>query len=136
MEGDMYRVVIETDDPRRVLRLIHLLRRAADLSTEQADRAFWRDRANTLVEQAQGLVLDSRNSILRPKDDDEIALRRVIEGEQPYPVLSRMDARRVVIHFGHTLSARQLGERLHMDHRTVARWRTEYKEGKWRKYGL
>lgn len=136
MEGEKFRVVIETDDPRKALRFITLMRRAADYSTTQTDRDFWRGLANRMVDQAQGVVLKARNHVIRPLDDDEVALRRVIKGDQPYPVLSLMDARRVVLHFGHRLSARQLGERLHMDHRTVTRWRTEYKKGMWKKHGL
>lgn len=136
MEGKQFRVVFETDDPRRVLRFINLMRRAAKYSTEMEERAFWRGLASEMVNQSIGMVLGRRNGVLRPLDDDEVALRRVIKGDQPYPVLSLMDARRVIVHFGLSLSARQLGERLYVDHRTIDRWRSEYKKGMWKKYDL
>jgi hypothetical protein len=131
-----YRVVFETDDPRQALWFISLMRRAADRSTTHKDRRFWRALGNKMVAQCQGLDLDGRNQVKRPPDDDEVALRRVINGDGPYPVLSRMDARRVIIHFMDRLSARELGERLYVDHRTVVRWRKEYARGEWAKHGL
>ena len=136
MAGAKYRVVFETDDPRYALRFISLMRRAADRSTTQEDRRFWRDLGNQMVAQCAGIVLDRRHQIRRPPDDDEVALDKVIKGEGPYPILSQMDARRVIAHFENRLSARELGERLHVDHRTIERWRKLYRLGAWRKYGI
>lgn len=131
-----FRVVVETDNPRLAYLFISMARKAADRATVRADRDFWRGLANGMMEQCLGVFVEARNQVLRPREDDEVALGLVIEGKGTYPVLSVMDARRVVIHFGHRLSARELAERLYVDRRTVSRWRTEYKKGMWKKYGL
>jgi hypothetical protein len=123
-------------DPYQALRFACSARRLSEMSTVDKDKDFWRSVYRDVGDQCVGMYLNIRRYIWRPLDDDEVALKRVINGEEPYPVLSRMDARRALVVLADKLSARQLGERLYMDRRTASRWRAEYKRGEWKKYGL
>jgi hypothetical protein len=136
MDGDRKIVITVELTPDRAIRFVNLVRRAADLCTTREDLDFWRSLANRVIDQCVGLNMTSRRWVWRPPDDDEVALKRVIDGVEPYPMLSRMDARRAVIALGDKLSARELGHRLYMDQRTASQWRASYNKGEWKKYGL
>jgi hypothetical protein len=136
MEGDRTIEVTLKLSPLRAVKFVSTMRRAADLCTTKDDMVFWRNVANVVADQCVGEILTTRYYVARPEDDDEVALQRVLRGEAPIPVLSRMDSRRVVAKLGHKRSARQLGDLLYMNHRTVSRWRAEHARGEWKKYGI
>lgn len=137
MDGPSKITITITMAPLRAVRLMHAMRRLAEMASTTEDARFWRTAANMVGDQCKGVVLTDRSEIIRPKDDDEVALKRVLNAEGPdLPVLSRMDARRVVARLGHRYSARNLAHRLYMSPRSVSRWRAEFNRGAWKKYDL
>jgi hypothetical protein len=125
-----------TMKPYQALRFACAMRRLAEMSTAKEDREFWRSIYHEVGDQCAGVYITSRRHVWRPAYDDEVALKRVVDGDEPFPVLSRMDARRALVALKDKLSARQLGERLYMDRRTASMWRAAYNRGEWKKYGF
>lgn len=69
-----------------------------------------------------------RPAVQRPEDEvvDELAVERVVRGQQPYPLLTEPEAReaaRQLTAFG--ASAGEIAERVGVQPRTVHRWRAE-----------
>lgn len=122
--------------PHRALRLVHAMRWLADKASVEGDYRYWRDQANLLADQCKGVVIKAQGYVIRPQEDDEVALERVLRGEADPPVLSIMDTRRVIAELGDEVSARHLAYILYMSPRSVSRWRSEYRRGVWKKYGI
>lgn len=110
-------------------RLVAILRAAAEIETLPYYSKKWREMAEDIIDNSDGELRMHRRPVRRPKDDDEVALNRVIKGEEPYPVLSRADARRAFVALTDEYSARELAYRLHVDSQTIVRWRKERRNG-------
>lgn len=114
-------------------KLVRALRRAA--RTEPCSKTSGRLNriAQRVLEDAgRPRVKPYRRQAKRPKHDDEWAVRRVVDGITPYPVLSLADARRAFIAMRPKRTLFEMAERLHMDPRTVSRWAKSYREGNWK----
>lgn len=130
-EEEVIRIKYLTFNKRQAIRLVQVLRAAADKEPLREDRDKFRDIARRLTEKSGGPYVWKRR-IKRPRDDDEIAVQRVLAGDRPYPVLSPADARCVFMHMdARGASAREIANRLYCDQATITRWRRERRQGKW-----
>lgn len=116
--------------PRHAGRLVAILRAAAEVETLPYYSRKWRGMAEEIIDKSNGELRMHRRPVKRPKENDEVAVQRVLKGEEPYPVLSREDARRVLARLTDQFSARELAYRLHVDSQTIVRWRKDVREGR------
>lgn len=129
--GQTARVTIQLENAYQAARFIRTMRTKADKETDAELQKKWREIAWAVANEYGGELYDHRGMVKRPPDDDEVALRRVVDGQPPYPVLSLNDAREAFVQLNSKLSARAIGERLYVDRCTITRWRREYRNGGW-----
>lgn len=114
---------------RQAGRLAAVLKRAA--KKEPDSETAWKFREILFqIKEKGGIPYWPTKPVSRPPDDDEVALRRVIRGEEPYPVLSHADAHRALLALTGKVSVREIGDRLFVSDGTVRRWRRERQSGK------
>ncbi|BDH04866.1 hypothetical protein [Streptomyces seoulensis] len=108
--------------------LAELLRTAASEQADVGQARHWRG----VARQLDCMVRPPRplHRVQRPQrpDIDDAAVRRVVDGISPLPVLTRDEARLACWHLtqrGH--SAAEIADRVRVVPRTVARWRAEAK---------
>lgn len=113
------------------IRLTQILRNAAEHELDEDTVKEFRRIARLIVQNSGGPYA-YKQRIKRPKDDDEVAVQRVLRGERPFPVLSHADARRVFVELNQRgKTARFIAECLYVDRATITRWRRERRKGKW-----
>lgn len=114
-------------------RFADLLRTAAACEPDRGQAKAYRGAART-IERAPGIRRPGSRPyaytprVQRPQHDviDEGALRRVILGERPFPVLTRAEARKACWHLTQLdCPASEIAERVRIAQRTVHRWRAE-----------
>jgi DNA-directed RNA polymerase specialized sigma24 family protein len=116
---------------RQAWRLIEILRQAAITEEHVEDADKWRDVAKQLVEKSN-YPRTYRRWMQRPKEDDPVAVKRVLKNDHPLPVLSHTDARKVFMLLdAEGKSAREIAERLHVGARTIVHWRRQRRNGEW-----
>lgn len=129
-DGNMEIVWLDVSMSRRSEKIVTALHRAARSEKCPATREQLRKMAQK-IEVITRPPRKFKPRAVRPPDDDNTALMRVINGNHPYPVLSKNDARRALVALRASCSIAELSRRLHIDPRTVSRWILEYKEGTW-----
>lgn len=116
---------------RQAKRLIEILRQAAITEEHAEDAEKFRDVAQQLVTKS-GTLHTYRRWVPRPKEDDPVAVERVLRGEHPLPVLSHADARKVfMVLDAEGKSARAIAGLLHVCAETIHRWRSQRRNGEW-----
>ncbi|MGW3135947.1 hypothetical protein [Streptomyces sp. NPDC001139] len=119
--------------PACARRFADLLRTAAASETDRGQAKAYRGAARS-IERAPGIRHATAGTyrytprVQRPqhKAIDEGALRRVIRGERPFPVLTRAEARKACWHLTQLdCPASEIAERVRIAQRTVHRWRAE-----------
>lgn len=110
-------------------RMAHILRRAAEQEEDTDIARKLRTVAYQIVERGEGKLHVHKRPAQRPADNDAEAVGRVLRGEQPYPVLSEEDKKTAWRRLEERgVSASEIGRRLHVNARTVSRWRRMERE--------
>lgn len=126
----MIEITIRLNTPDTARRFAKNLRAlAADEAHPGQDRAF-RSAAVQLERLTRPVRYTPRVQRPKNREIDELAIRRVVRGERPLPVLSRTEARLACLQLtqrGH--SAAEVAERIRVVKRTVERWRAEDQRG-------
>lgn len=127
--GDKYiyfRTRLNTTEGKK---LVALLREASRKEEDPDCARRFAAIAQDLVEAGKGEFHTYNRPVKRPKDDDEMALERVIKGDAPFPVLSRMDAYRAFLSLDGKENTGEIARRLHVDKHTIGDWRKKYRTG-------
>lgn len=129
--GDERYVWVDIWFPRKSQRLVEALSRAARSEKDPATKAKLRGIAARIIEESKP-PKPYVDRVQRPRGRDAEAVRRVVNGDAPFPVLSLPDAQvAFLVMRGNAVSLAEMGRRLHMHPRTVSRWVTYYEEGRW-----
>lgn len=122
----MIAVTVRVKDPAAARVLVELLRSAAAAETDRGQARHWRGAARRLESAVRPFRYTPR--VQRPTHlgiDDE-AVRRVVRGEHPLPLLTRAEARLACWHLTvRGCSAAEIADRVKVVQRTVVRWRSE-----------
>lgn len=125
-------IVIKVSVPRQSNRLTAALRRAALIEDCPATKKKLRTIADRIANDTK-TAKRYNLPVHRPPDDDEIALKRVVAGDAPFPVLSERDAHRAFAAMRDAgVSHSVMAQRLHLHTRTIARWVERCEEENWR----
>lgn len=119
-------ITVRVKNPAAARTLAGLLRGAADREVDRGQAKHWRGAARQCEQLARPFRYRPR--VQRPASSgvDEMAVRRVVRGERPLPLLNRAEARLACWHLTVLgCSAAEIAERVDVVQRTVARWRSE-----------
>lgn len=107
-------------------RLAALLRDAAAEEPHRGQARHYRASASRLERLTRPFRYTPRVQRPASQEIDELAIRRVVRGEHPLPVLSRTEARIASLHLWRRgVSAAETARRIRVAQRTVVRWRAE-----------
>jgi hypothetical protein len=110
-----------------------VLRQAAVRESDPDMARVLRQVAYKTVELGRGRLHVRKRPAARPRHDDPEAVRRVVTGDAPFPVLSRDDAFRAFLQMDRAgKSATYMAKRLYVDPRSIVRWREMFRTGKWK----
>ncbi|WP_327725763.1 hypothetical protein [Streptomyces europaeiscabiei] len=122
----MIAVTVRVKDPAAARILVELLRSAADAETDRGQARHWRGAARRLDDAVRPFRYTPRVQRPQHADIDHEAVRRVVRGELPLPLLTRAEARLACWHLTvRGCSAPEIAERVKVAPRTVVRWRSE-----------
>lgn len=122
----MIEITLRVKSPAAARTLAEMLREAAAAEADRGQSRHWRGAARRLEDAVRPIRYTPRVRRPRHCEIDDEAVRRVIRGEHPLPILTRDEARLACWHLTvRGSSAAEIAERVKVAARTVARWRAE-----------
>jgi ATP/maltotriose-dependent transcriptional regulator MalT len=122
----MIEITVRVKNPAAARALARMLREAAEDELDAGQCRHWRGAARRLEEASRPFRYTPRVQRPTHAEIDDEAVRRVVRGEHPLPLLTRDEARLACWHLTvRGCSAPEIAERVKVAPRTVVRWRRE-----------
>lgn len=122
----MIEIPVRVKNPAAARTLAELLRAVAEAESDRGQAKCWRGAARQLEQVARPFRYTPRIQRPRHTGIDHEAVRRVVRGEHPLPLLTRDEARLACWHLtARGRSAAEIAGLVAVSQRTVTRWRTE-----------
>lgn len=122
----MIEITVRVKNPAAARALARMLREAAEDELDAGQCRHWRGAARRLEEAARPFRYTPRVQRPKHREIDDEAVRRVVRGDRPLPLLTRSEARLACWHLTvQGRSAAEIAERVDVVQRTVIRWRSE-----------
>lgn len=122
----MIEVTVRVKNPAAARTLAELLRSVAEAEGDRGQAKCWRGAARQLEQIARPFRYKPKVRRPQHRDIDHEAVRRVVRGDRPLPLLTRDEARLACWYLtARGVAAAEIAERIDVDPRTVWRWRAE-----------
>lgn len=122
----MIEITLHVSDIETGRRVAAVLRAAAADEQHRGQARHYRAAASRLERLVRPFRYTPPVERPKPEEIDELAVRRVVRGEHPLPVLSRTEARLAAMQLTlRGVSAAEISRRTRVAQRTVHRWRAQ-----------